>query len=83
MEKDVRTKHPTWFADEEVGQSDDDEVDVQSRATKADTSALAEQIDRQALGLEAAGKAIRALMSRMGWVWWFSLGALIASLRHV
>lgn len=83
MEKDVRTKHPTWFADEEVGQSDDDEVDVQSHATKADTSALAEQIDRPALGLEAAGKAIRALMSRMGWVWWFSLGALIASLRHV
>jgi hypothetical protein len=83
MEKDVRTKHPTWFADEEVGQSDDDEVDVQSHATKADISALADQIDRQAQGLEAAGKAIRALMSRMGWVWWFSLGALVASLRHV
>ena len=83
MEKDVRTKHPTWFADEEAGQSDDDEVDAQSHATKADISTIADQIDRQAQGLEAAGQAIRALMSRIGWVWWFSLGALVASLRHV
>lgn len=83
MEKDMRKKHPDWFADEEGGQSgDDDEVDDQSPATKADIASLSGQMDRQAQGVESVGQALRGLMSRTGWIWWFSLGALVASLRH-
>lgn len=84
MEKDIRKKHPTWFADEEGGQSgdEDDDVDDQSPATKADISSLAGHLDRQAQGAEAVAQALRNLMSRTGWIWWFSLGALVASLRH-
>ena len=81
MEKDMRMKHPTWFADEEGGQSGDDDDD-QSPATKADISSLAGHLDLQAQGTEAVVQALRSLMSRTGWIWWFSLGALVASLRH-
>lgn len=81
-EKDMRMKHPAWFADEEGEPSGDDEVDDQSPATKADISTLAGQMDRQVQGVEAVAQALRALMSRTGWIWWLSLGALLASLRH-
>jgi hypothetical protein len=81
MEKDMRTKHPTWFDDEDVRQSDEDDVvEDQSPATKADIAALSGQMDRQAQGVEAAVQALRSLMSRTSWIWWFSLGALVASL---
>ena len=88
MERDMRKEHPAWFADEEGGQSGDDNEDVdedvydQSPATKADISSLAGHLDRQAHGTEAVAQALRNLMSRTGWIWWFSLGALVASLRH-
>lgn len=82
MEKDMRKKYPAWFADEESEKSGDGEIDDQSPATKADISSLAGNLDRQAQGVEAVGQALRALMSRTGWIWWFSLGALVASLRH-
>lgn len=82
MEKDMRKKYPAWFADKESEQSGDGEIDDQSPATKADISSLAGNLDRQAQGVEAVGQALRALMSRTGWIWWFSLGALVASLRH-
>jgi hypothetical protein len=69
VEKDLRKKHPAWFADEE--QRDEpgyDEVDDKAPATRADLSAISQ--------------ALRGLMSRTGWIWCFSLGALVASLRH-
>lgn len=82
MEKDIRKKHPAWFADEEGEPAGDDEADDQSPATKADISSLAGHMDRQVQGVEAVAQALRALMSRTGWIWWFSLGALLASLRN-
>jgi hypothetical protein len=82
IEKDMRKKYPAWFADDESEQAGDDEVDDQSPATKADISSLAGHLDRQANGVEAVGQALRALMSRTEWIWWFSLGSLVASLLH-
>jgi len=83
VEKDLRKKHPAWFADEE--QRDEpgyDEVDDKAPATRADLSAISGHMDRQSQGLEALGQALRGLMRGTGWIWWFSLGALVASLRH-
>ncbi len=84
MKKDMRKEHPAWFADEEDGPAGDGEAeaDDQSPATKADIASLSGQIVRQAQGVEAVVQALRGLMSRTGWIWWFSLGALVASLRH-
>ena len=81
MEKDVRKKHPAWFADEDGEQAMADDDD-QSPATRADISSLSGQLNRNAQGLESITNALQALMSRTGWIWWFSLGAVVASLRH-
>ena len=82
MEKDVRKKHPAWFADEDAAKDEEDKVDSQAPATKADIASLSNQLDGNAHGLDSIAKALGALMSRSGWIWWFSLGALVASLRH-
>lgn len=83
MAKHVRKEHPAWFADEEQGEgSSYDDVDGHTPAIKADFAAISGHMDRQSQGLDAIGQALRGLMSRTGWIWWFSLGALVASLRH-
>lgn len=83
MEKYVRKKHPAWFADEEQGDGPSyDDVDDQSPATKADIATISGHMDRQSQGMDAIGQALRGLMSRTGWIWWFSLGALVVSLQH-
>jgi hypothetical protein len=79
-EKDMRKKHPAWFADEEDGPLGNDEIDNHSPATKADIASLSGQLSRQAQGFESAVQTLRNLLSRTGWIWWFSLGALVASL---
>lgn len=84
MEKDVRKKHPAWFADEDAEQAmADDGAEEQSPATRADISLLSGQLDRNAQHLDAITKGLEALMSRAGWIWWFSLGAVVASLLHI
>jgi hypothetical protein len=83
VEEDLRKKHPAWFADE--GQRDQPgygEVDDKAPATRADLSAISGHMDRQSQGLEAIRQALGGLMRRTGWIWWLSLGALLASLRH-
>jgi hypothetical protein len=80
MEKDTREKHPAWFAEAEGEPLGDDEVNDQSPATQADISTLAGHMERQAQSVDAVGQALRTLTSRTGWIWWFSLGALLASL---
>lgn len=81
MEKEVRKEHPAWFSDEDESEhAGHNEVDDQVPATKADLSAIASHMERQSQGIDATGQALRSLMSRAGWIWWFSLGALVASL---
>ncbi len=83
MEKDVRKKHPAWFANEEKDEEpNNDSFDAQTPATKADLAAISGHMDRQSKGMNDIGQSLRGLMSRTGWVWWFSLGALVASLLH-
>ncbi len=81
-EKEMREQHPTWFADGEGVRSGDSEVEDQSPATRADIASLVGHMDRQAKGFETVSQALRSLLSRTGWIWWFSLGALVVSLRH-
>lgn len=84
MEKDMRKHHPAWFFDdnesEAAGQHD---VDEQAPATKADLSAIASRMGQQSQALEAISQALKPLINRVRWIWWFSLGALVASLRHI
>jgi hypothetical protein len=83
MRKDVRKKHPAWFADEaEVEEPSYDDVDGEAPATKADLAAISSLVEKQSRGLVAISPSLRGLMIRTGWVWWFSLGALVASLRN-
>ena len=75
MEKDVRKKHPAWFANDDGEQAmADDGANDQLPATRADISSLSGQLDRNAQGLDSITKALQALMSRTGWILWFSIG---------
>ena len=65
MDKDMRKKHPAWFTDEEDRLSgDEDDVDDQSPATKADIASIFGQMDRQAQGVESMDQALRDLTKR-------------------
>jgi hypothetical protein len=81
MDKRMREMNAGWFCDEdEDKESSDDETDDRTAATKADVSAVAASMDRQSQNLDAIGRALRVLESRTNWVWWFALGAFVASL---
>jgi hypothetical protein len=78
----IRAEHPHWFKDEE------DAVDESGLpATKGDIVGLYESLAAQdSLIREHAqvsfqsGQHVATTLARLGWVWWFSLGALVASL---
>ncbi|MCW8169754.1 hypothetical protein D8B22_11705 [Verminephrobacter aporrectodeae subsp. tuberculatae] len=80
IKEDHQKNHPAWFKDEE--DSEDDPGD--KPATKADVQALAERMatPESDQGMEQFKQTLATLSNHVGWVWWFSLGALIASLRH-
>lgn len=83
MEKDLRKKHPSWFPDDGEGQATEMDGDAQEPATKADIAGVAAKLDLQGKGIEAAVGALKTLLGRTGWIWWFALGALAATiLRH-
>jgi hypothetical protein len=69
--ENMAKKHPDWFKDEEDEQAVSDEN--KEPVTKADLRAVVEGVDR----------SFRKLSTRVLWVWWFSVGALlVVSLRH-
>jgi hypothetical protein len=71
IHKDVLREHPDWFRDEE--DEAQREIDASNLpATRADIAPLTEQMR----------KSLQTLNSRTNWIWWFSLGALVASLKH-
>lgn len=82
LETERKNKFPQWFKDEE------DEIDLaMTPATKLDIETLAETVGgneyllRETMTMHAQlGQALGAVNSRLGWVWWFSLGALATSL---
>jgi hypothetical protein len=80
---DLAKKHPDWFKDEEDFQP---EMDASGEpATKADISVLAERLGQSvaAQTLEQVKQTLKTVNRRLGWVWWFSLGALVASIRNL
>lgn len=83
---DRQKKHPQWFKDEA------DEIDASNlTATKSDIETLTEAIDANEVlireGMTMTGQIAQAIgdaNKRLGWVWWFSLGALVATgYRHL
>lgn len=83
IRSDLAKKHPDWFKDEEDFRPEIEASD--EPATKADLQALSEMLAQPAFGqaVEQLRQSLSALNNRLGWVWWFSLGALAASaLRH-
>lgn len=83
METDIRKQHPRWFDDEAEGfEPSHDDIDSQEPNAKVGLVTLAAHMERQSRDLNALGKSLGGLMNRAGWIWWFSLGALLASLRH-
>jgi hypothetical protein len=55
----------------------------QSRAIKDDILSLAKHLDCQTKTTEAMKQTLQTLTSNTRWIWWFLLGALAASLRHL
>ena len=78
-EKDMREKQPGWFSDEEGDKEPDDGGD-EAPATKADIYTISGHLTRQSQDLNAISENLRTLISRTSWIWWFSLGALAASI---
>lgn len=83
-EAEKRKAHPEWFKYE------DDAVDpTTAAATKADVQTLVEAaagsdyLIRENMTMIAQLKAaLDGVNERLGWVWWFSLGAVASSVLH-
>jgi hypothetical protein len=57
-------------------------IDDQSRAIKGDILSLSKYLDCQTKSTEAIEKSLQTLLNKTKWIWWFLLGALVASLRN-
>lgn len=81
IREDLAKKHSDWFKDEEdiTPELCDEPV------TKADIGALTDRLTQLDSGqaIEQLKQSLQSLNSRVGWVWWFSLGALVASIKHL
>lgn len=75
-----RQKHPEWFADTDAVQSSGKENEEQTPASRADLASLTAQVESLSQRLDTIGQGLKFLGARTGWIWWFSLGALVASL---
>lgn len=83
IRSDLVKKHPSWFKDEDDFQPELEASD--EPATKADVQALSEMLAQPSSGqiMEQLRQSFNMLNSRLGWVWWFSAGALAVSIwRH-
>lgn len=80
IRSDLAKKHPDWFKDEEDFRPEMEASD--EPATKADLQALSEMLAQPSTGqaMEQLRQSLNKLNSRLGWVWWFALGALVASI---
>lgn len=76
-EDQMRKKHPAWFADDPLYPPD--EAD-QAPLTRADLFAMSAQVAGQSRGLSEVLQTLQGLRNWTGWIWWFSLGALVATL---
>jgi hypothetical protein len=83
MKDEIAKEYPDWFREENAEPMDPD----QAPATKGDLNGLAEVLSNQAPysgAFQQVFQSLKTLNMRIGWVWWFSLGALVAaSVRHL
>lgn len=83
----MEKKHPQWFVDGESDSTPELAPETSTDpATKADVHRVLEAVGVRAEGTEPIlpmmkqlNASILSLGKTMGWVWWFSLGALVAS----
>lgn len=81
IKDNITKEHPDWFHDDEEYNPEP----ADKPATKEDLQQLADQLatpNTNGSALEQVKQSIQTLNSRIGWVWWFSLGALVASFKH-
>jgi hypothetical protein len=83
MKDEIAKEYPDWFREEDAEPADPEKVP----ATKGDLNELAEAIGNYnpyGLAFQQVMQSLKTLNTRLGWIWWFSLGALVASsLRHL
>lgn len=81
IQEDLAKKHSDWFKDEEDLASEP----CDEPATKADIGALADRLTQSSSDqvIDQLKQSLQSLSSRVGWVWWFSLGALVASITNL
>lgn len=78
MERDMQAKHPDWFK-EDAEPTDP----ANAAATRGNLATLSEKLDQQSQASNQIREVLERLSGRTGWIWWFALGALAASLlRH-
>lgn len=75
MERDMEAKHPDWFK-EDVEPTDP----ANAVATRGNLAPLSEKLDQQSQASYQIQQTLARLSVRTGWIWWFGLGALVASL---
>ena len=71
-------EHPDWFRDDEEFQPEPSS----EAATKGDIEALASIIATAPSSIQQLQGLLKTINSRLGWVWWFALGALVTNFGH-
>lgn len=81
IKEDMARKHPDWFAEEDYKPEIEDGDEP---ATKEDLQRATEAMANMNVDLvEHLRQTLSGLNTRIGWIWWFSLGAAAASIvRH-
>lgn len=80
MSQRMEREHPDWFV--EITPDDSEALDVP--ATRGDVQRVLDSLngDGQASAFQSVVHALQTLNKRVGWVWWFSLGALVVAVGH-
>lgn len=80
LAEDFEKLHPEWFKDD----ADDVPEVTDEPATKADIAGLRQTlVDYKDTPAEYLAQNLKKLESRVGWIFWFSLGALAMGLKHM
>lgn len=79
VEESFRSKCPDWFKQDEE-QGGESLLDPSAMpATKADVAAVTEALGESLRVIEQVKSVVATVNARVGFVWWFSLGALVGS----
>ena len=92
FEAENKKLYPAWFKEEDVEDEDEGEVEIDEStlpATRAEIETLNERLSgiedqiRESMTISAQMSQLAVtIKAQLRWVWWFALGALVASLWH-